>query len=75
VSEAGDGDSGGPIFYQDPAIGPVEVSLVSGGDFPCRATNTGPGLSQPKALDFIHRGMVVGDLSAVIACVDRVLGS
>lgn len=69
------GDSGGPIFYQDATLGPVQVSLVSGGDFPCRATNTGPGFSQPEALDFISCGMVEGDVSAVIACVDRVLKS
>jgi hypothetical protein len=68
------GDSGGPIFYQDPTLGTVQVSLVSGGDFPCRATNTGPGFSQPEALNFIRCGMVEGDVSAVIACVDRVLG-
>jgi len=40
------GDSGGPIFYDDPTLGRVQVSLVSGGDFPCRATNTGPGFSR-----------------------------
>ncbi len=39
------GDSGGPIFYEDPTLGRVQVSLVSGGDAPCRATNTGPGFS------------------------------
>jgi hypothetical protein len=67
------GDSGGPIFYRDATLGMVQVSLVSGGDFPCRATNTGPGFSQPQALDFVRCAMAEGDVSAVIACVDRVL--
>ena len=61
----------GPIFYEDPTLGRVQVSLVSGGDAPCRATNTGPGFSSPEALDFIACGSVEGDASAVVACVDR----
>jgi hypothetical protein len=69
------GDSGGPIFYKDPALGLVEVSLVSGGDFPCRATNTGPGFSRQEALAFIACGRVEGDVSAVMACVDGFLES
>jgi hypothetical protein len=48
------GDSGGPIFYEDPTLGEVQVSLVSGGDAPCRATNTGPGFSQPEALALVE---------------------
>jgi hypothetical protein len=64
------GDSGGPIFYEDPTLGLVQVSLVSGGDAPCRATNTGPGFSTQEALDFIACGTVEGDVSAVVACVD-----
>jgi hypothetical protein len=68
------GDSGGPIFYQDPTLGRVQVSLVSGGDFPCRATNTGPGFSTQLAFDFIACGAVAGDVSAVVACVDQVSG-
>ena len=64
------GDSGGPIFYEDPALGRVQVSLVSGGDAVCRATNTGPGFSHEVALDFIACGTVAGDVSAVTACVD-----
>jgi len=69
------GDSGGPIFYQDPTLGRVQVSLVSGGDAPCRATNTGPGFSRPEALDFIACGTVAGDVSAVEACVDSLFGA
>jgi hypothetical protein len=69
------GDSGGPIFYEDPTLGLVQVSLVSGGDFPCRATNTGPGFSSEEALDFIACGTVEGDASAVVACVDGLFGS
>ena len=68
------GDSGGPIFYQDPTLGLVQVSLVSGGDAPCRATNTGPGFSSQEALDFIACGTVEGDVSAVVACVDGLFG-
>lgn len=68
------GDSGGPIFYQDPTFGRVQVSLVSGGDAPCRATNTGPGFSRQEALDFTTCGTVDGDVSAVVACVDDLLG-
>jgi Trypsin len=64
------GDSGGPIFYDDPALGRVQVSLVSGGDAPCRATNTGPGFSRQEAFDFIACGRVAGDASAVTACVE-----
>jgi hypothetical protein len=67
------GDSGGPIFYADPALGNVQVSLVSGGDFPCRATNTGPGFSTQEGLGFIACGTVAGDASAVQACVDELL--
>ena len=68
------GDSGGPIFYDDPTLGRVQVSLVSGGDFPCRATNTGPGFSRQEAFDFVACASVVGDASAVIACVDGLFG-
>jgi secreted trypsin-like serine protease len=68
------GDSGGPIFYQDKELGRVQVSLVSGGDAPCRATNTGPGFSRQEALDFIACGKVEGDVSAVMACVDGLFG-
>jgi hypothetical protein len=69
------GDSGGPIFFDDPTLGRVQVSLVSGGDFPCRATNTGPGFSRQEAFDFIACGSVAGDVSAVTACVDGLFGS
>ena len=64
------GDSGGPIFYEDPTLGLVQVSLVSGGDAVCRATNTGPGFGTQEALDFIACGTVPGDVDAVVACVD-----
>jgi hypothetical protein len=64
------GDSGGPIFYNDQTLGRVQVSLVSGGDAPCRATNTGPGFSREEAFDFLACGSVAGEVSAVIACVD-----
>jgi V8-like Glu-specific endopeptidase len=75
--EAGtcNGDSGGPIFYQDQSLGRVQVSLVSGGDFPCRATNTGPGFSRQEAFDFIACARVAGGAGAVAACVDDRLGS
>jgi hypothetical protein len=63
------GDSGGPIFYQDENLGRVQVSLISGGDAPCRATNTGPGFSLQEAFDFLSCGEVAGDASAVRACV------
>jgi Trypsin len=69
------GDSGGPIFYEDATLGRVQVSLVSGGDAPCRATNTGPGFSTQLGLDFIACGTVEGDVSAVTACVDGLFGS
>jgi hypothetical protein len=68
------GDSGGPIFYADPALGRVQVSLVSGGDAPCRATNTGPAFSTQRGLDFIACGTVAGDVSAVVACVEGLFG-
>ena len=68
------GDSGGPIFYNDQNLGRVQVSLVSGGDAPCRATNTGPGFSRQEAFDFLACGRVEGDVSAVAACVDRLFG-
>ena len=64
------GDSGGPIFYTDQTLGQVQVSIVSGGDVPCRATNTGPGFSRQEAFDFIGCGRVDGDTTAVAACVD-----
>jgi hypothetical protein len=67
------GDSGGPIFYNDATLGRVQVSLVSGGDAPCRATNTGPGFSREEALAFVACGKVAGDVSAVRACVESVL--
>ena len=69
------GDSGGPIFYEDPNLGRVQVSAVSGGDFPCKATNTGPGFSRPEAFAFIGCASVEGDTSAVAACVDNRFGS
>jgi hypothetical protein len=68
------GDSGGPVFYDDPTLGLVQVSLVSGGDAPCRATSTGPGFSQQIGLDFIACGTVEGDVSAVTACVEDLFG-
>ena len=68
------GDSGGPIFFQDENLGRVQVSLVSGGDAPCRATNTGPGFSRQEAFDFIGCGKVGGDAGAVMACVDSKFG-
>ncbi len=69
------GDSGGPIFYADPTLGRVQVSLVSGGDAVCRATNTGPGFSRAEAFDFIACGTVEGAVGAVMACVDDVFES
>jgi len=69
------GDSGGPIFFEDQNLGRVQVSLVSGGDAVCRATNTGPGFSLQEAHDFIACGKVEGDVSAVKACVDSLFGS
>jgi hypothetical protein len=68
------GDSGGPIFYQDEVLGRVQVSLVSGGDAPCRATNTGPGFSRQEAFDFIGCANVEGDAGEVMACVDSEFG-
>jgi Trypsin len=67
------GDSGGPIFYSDRTLGRVQVSLVSGGDIPCRATNTGPGFSTEVALDFLACGRVAGGVATVRACVDGLL--
>lgn len=68
------GDSGGPIFYEDADLGRVQVSLVSGGDVPCRATNTGPGFSRQEAHDFITCGKIEGDADDVMACVDGMFG-
>jgi len=68
------GDSGGPIFYQDEQLGRVQVSLVSGGDNPCRATNTGPGFSRQEAFDFIECGRAPGVPTAVMACVESEFG-
>ncbi|UCC53508.1 MAG: trypsin-like serine protease [Anaerolineaceae bacterium] len=68
------GDSGGPIFYEDAELGQVQVSLVSGGDAPCRATNTGPAFSLEAAFDFVECGMVEGDAGDVVACVDSYFG-
>lgn len=66
------GDSGGPIFYYDEYLHLLyQVSLVSGGDAPCRAISTGPGFSRQEAFDFIRCGTeVVGDVIAVQSCVD-----
>jgi hypothetical protein len=69
------GDSGGPIFYEDADLGQVQVSLVSGGDAPCRATNTGPAFSLRGAFDFVDCGMGAGDASAVSSCVAERLGA
>lgn len=68
------GDSGGPIFFEDQNLGRVQVSLVSGGDAVCRATNTGPGFSRQEAFDFMACGSVKGDVSVVLACVDSLFG-
>jgi hypothetical protein len=69
------GDSGGPIFFEDAVLGRVQVSLVSGGDAPCRATNTGPGFSLPEAFDFVGCATVEGGADAVLACVETELGT
>ena len=73
------GDSGGPIFYYDEYIHLLyQVSLVSGGDAPCRATSTGPGFSRQEAFDFVNCGIekkVVGEgredreVEDVVECV------
>lgn len=68
------GDSGGPIFYEDTELGRVQVSLVSGGDAVCRATNTGPGFSRQEAFDFINCGQVAGGADEVVACVNSAFG-
>ena len=44
------------LFHNDDVLGLVQVSLVSGGDAPCRATSTGPGFSRQEAFDFISCG-------------------
>jgi hypothetical protein len=62
------GDSGGPIFYND-GFSLIQVSLVSGGDAPCRATTTGPGFSRQEALNFINCGKVGVD-TTVQSCLD-----
>ena len=64
------GDSGGPLFYNDPVLGRVQVSSVSGGDIACQGTNTGPGFGTQIALDFVACGKIGGDVSAVQACVN-----
>jgi V8-like Glu-specific endopeptidase len=69
------GDSGGPIFYEDQTLGRVQVSLVSGGDVPCRAANTGPGFSHAEAFAFLACASVAGTASAVAACVEDEFGS
>jgi hypothetical protein len=69
------GDSGGPIFFEDTNLGRVQVSLVSGGDAPCRATNTGPGFSLPEAFDFVGCATVAGGADAVLGCVEDRLGA
>jgi hypothetical protein len=68
------GDSGGPIFFEDADLGRVQVSLVSGGDAPCRATNTGPAFSLAEAFDFVGCASVAGEATAVAACVEGSLG-
>lgn len=69
------GDSGGPIFFEDADRGRVQVSLVSGGDAPCRATNTGPAFSLAEAFEFVGCATQPGDANAVEACVDNIFGS
>jgi hypothetical protein len=69
------GDSGGPIFFEGTDLGRVQVSLVSGGDAPCRATNTGPGFSLPEAFDFVGCATVSGGADAVLTCVEDSLGA
>lgn len=68
------GDSGGPVFYEDAQLGRVQVSVISGGDMPCRATNTGPSFSRQEAFDFIDCARVAGDAAAVKECVDSQFG-
>jgi hypothetical protein len=68
------GDSGGPIFFEDADLGRVQVSLVSGGDAPCRATNTGPAFSLAEAFDFVGCASVAGEATAVAGCVEGSLG-
>jgi V8-like Glu-specific endopeptidase len=68
------GDSGGPIFYEDQSLGRVQVSLVSGGDVACRATNTGPGFSRPEAFEFLACASIAGDAASVAACVNNRFG-
>jgi hypothetical protein len=65
------GDSGGPIFYKGVDGDLVQVSLISGGDAPCRATSTGPGFSRQEAFDFVGCGKIPGNAVVVKSCVDN----
>jgi hypothetical protein len=47
------GDSGGPTFYQTDS-GPVEVGIVSSGDYMCRATNTSSRMDVETAQWFVE---------------------
>src|SRR5262249_14105311 len=68
------GDSGGPLFYEDDNLGRVQVSLTSGGDNVCRATDSGPAFSRQEAFDFLACARIAGDASAVIRCVESTFG-
>lgn len=63
------GDSGGPIFYRDAALGLIQVSIISGGDLACRATSTGPGFGKPEVFNFLNCGRINGNASDVATCV------
>jgi hypothetical protein len=69
------GDSGGPIFFLDESLGLIQMSMVAGGDVPCRATNTGPAFGLQEALDFVACGSVSGNAADVQECVDGIFNN
>lgn len=69
------GDSGGPIFYKDPSLGLKVISIVSGGDYPCRSTNTGPAFMRDEAYNFLSCASVPGNADAVKQCVSSKFGA
>jgi secreted trypsin-like serine protease len=48
------GDSGGPIFYNDPTLGEVVVGITSWGDAVCVSTGFYYRVDIPDTLDFIQ---------------------
>ena len=62
------GDSGGPLFYDDPRLGSLQVGITSSGDSICRATSIIARTEGPEAAAFLACVQAASTPAAVETC-------